>query len=343
MRAPHVPLVSSGRWALLPGLAAAALAITVAFAAHAMLPAIPVLTASVALGILAAQVPAIRLWLDGALASGLRFAARTLMRAGIVLLGLKLSLIDIGHLGLLAILVIVGIVLATFAGTYWMGRLLRLPGTQSLLVATGFSICGASAIGAMGSVTRSSREEQATPVALVTLCGTLAIGVLPLLQAPLGLTGVQFGHWVGASVHDVGQVVATAQTAGSAALAIAVVVKLTRVLMLAPMVAGVGLVLRRRDRLGATAVNVAAPRPPIVPLFVAGFLVAVLLRSFVSLPPAVLDTADAVQTILLAAALFGLGTAVRFGTLVRTGGRALAVGLLSWVLIAALALAAVHL
>jgi uncharacterized integral membrane protein (TIGR00698 family) len=327
----------------LPGLVAAALAVGVAFAVHFALPAVPMLTASVGLGILVAQVPVLRTWLDGPLAPGLRFAARTLMRAGIVLLGLKLSLIDIGELGLLAILAIVGIVLATFAGTYWMGRLFRLPSTQALLVATGFSICGASAIGAMGAVPRSSRAAHATPVALVTLCGTLAIGVLPLLQAPLGLTGLQFGHWVGASVHDVGQVVATAQTAGSAALAIAVVVKLTRVLMLAPIVAGAGVVLRRRDRLGGIAADASARRPPIVPLFVAGFLLAVLLRSFLPLPPAVLDGADAVQTVLLAAALFGLGTAVRFGTLVRTGGRALAVGLLSWALIAALALAAVHL
>ena len=322
---------------------AAAVAVGIAFALHAALPAVPVLTASVGLGILVAQFPVVRRWLDGSLAPGLRFAARALMRVGIVLLGFKLSLVDIGRLGLLAILVIVGIVLMTFAGTYWMGRLFRLPSTQALLVATGFSICGASAIGAMGSVTRSSHEEQATPVALVTLCGTLAIGVLPLLQAPLGLTNLQFGHWVGASVHDVGQVVATAQTAGSAALAIAVVVKLTRVLMLAPMVAGAGLVRRRRDRLGGFDVDASTPRPPIVPLFVAGFLVAVLLRSFLPLPPAVLGGADAVQTVLLAAALFGLGTAVRFGTLARTGGRALAVGLLSWALIAALALAAVHL
>ena len=339
-----MPLLRSGRYLLLVGgLTAAALAVGLAFAIHALPPAVPVLTAAVALGILVAQFRVIRLWLDGVLKPGLRFSARMLMRAGIVLLGLKLSLIDIGHLGALAILAIVGIVLATFAGTYWMGRLFRLPSVEALLIATGFSICGASAIGAMGAVTRSRHEDQATPIALVTLCGTLAIAVLPLLQAPLGLTDLQFGHWVGASVHDVGQVVATAQTAGSAALAIAVVVKLTRVLMLAPMAAGAGLVLRRRDRLGGAAVDDRASRPPIVPLFVGGFLVAVLLRSFLVLPEPVLEGADVVQTILLAAALFGLGTAVRFGTLVRTGGRALAVGLLSWVLIAALALAAVHL
>ncbi|GAA3750098.1 putative sulfate exporter family transporter [Leifsonia bigeumensis] len=331
---------------LLPGLAAAAAAVVVAFAVHTLVPAVPLLTASVALGILVAQLPFARAWLDGPLAPGLHFAAKTLMRAGIVLLGLKLSLVDIGRLGWLAILVIVALVIATFFGTWWLGRMFRLPGDEPLLVAAGFAICGASAIGAMGSVTGSRREEQATPVALVTLCGTLAIAVLPLLQTPLGLTNLEFGHWVGAGVHDVGQVVATAQIAGPAALAIAVVVKLTRVLMLAPMVAGASLVVRRRSA-GATASGRnenegETRRPAIVPLFVAGFLAAVLLNSFVVVPAPVLAGADAVQTVLLAAALFGLGSAVRFATLVKTGARSLAVGGLAWLLVAALALAAVR-
>ncbi len=331
---------------LLPGLVAAAAAVVVAFAVHTFVPAVPLLTASVVLGILVAQLPFARAWLDGPLAPGLHFAAKTLMRAGIVLLGLKLSLVDIGRLGWLAIVVIVALVIATFFGTWWLGRMFRLPGDQPLLVAAGFAICGASAIGAMGSVTGSRREEQATPVALVTLCGTLAIAVLPLLQAPLGLTNLEFGHWVGAGVHDVGQVVATAQIAGPAALAIAVVVKLTRVLMLAPMVAGASLVVRRRSA-GATASGRnenegETRRPAIVPLFVAGFLAAVLLNSFVVVPAPVLAGADVVQTVLLAAALFGLGSAVRFATLVKTGARSLAVGGLAWLLVAVLALAAVR-
>jgi uncharacterized integral membrane protein (TIGR00698 family) len=317
------------------------------YGVHAVVPAVPLLTASVALGILVAQLPFARRMLDGPLGPGLHFAAKTLIRAGIVLLGLKLSLGDIGRLGWLAIVVIVVLVVATFFGTWWLGRMLRLPGEQPLLVAAGFAICGASAIGAMSSVTGSRREEQATPVALVTLCGTLAIAVLPLLQAPLALTDLEFGHWVGAGVHDVGQVVATAQIAGPAALAIAVVVKLTRVLMLAPMVAGASLVVRRRLGAPSTAVRVPnegiSRRPALVPLFVWGFLTAVLVNSFIRVPGPVLAAADAVQTVLLAAALFGLGTAVRFATLVRTGARSLAVGGLAWLLVAVLALLAVRL
>ena len=127
---------------------------------------------------------------------------------------------------------------------------------------------------------------------------------------------MQFGHWVGAGVHDVGQVVATAQIAGSAALAVAVVVKLTRVLMLAPMVAIASVVERRRH----VEPDPAAKRPPIVPLFVAGFIVAVLVRSFVPLRAGRDRTARTrCRRPLLAMALFGLGTAVRLRTLRRHG------------------------
>ena len=141
------------------------------------------------------------------------------------------------------------------------------------------------------------------------------------------------------ALHDVGQVVATAQIAGPAALAVAVVVKLTRVLTLAPMVAIAAVVERRRQVAGDPAVK----RPPIVPLFVAGFLIAVLVRSFIPLAPAITGAADTLQTVLLAMALFGLGTAVRLRTLVSKGWRALVTGLVAWVLIAALALGAVWL
>ncbi|KQV08451.1 YeiH family protein [Leifsonia sp. Root112D2] len=323
----------------LPGVAVAGAAALLAWGIHWVAPAVPLLTAAVALGIIVGQVPAVRGLLTGVLAPGLSVAAKRLMRIGVVLLGLKLSLIDIGHLGWVTIASTIAIVIITFFGTIALGRLMRLPGHQPLLVATGFSICGASAIGAMSGVIKAKDEETATPVALVTLCGTLAIFVLPVLWHPFGLDAVQFGHWVGAGVHDVGQVVATAQIAGSAALAVAIVVKLTRVLMLAPIVAITGVVERRRN----VNPDPTAKRPPIVPLFVAGFIVAMLLRSFLPLPHVVLDSADTLQTAVLAMALFGLGAAVRLRTLVGTGWRALVVALLSWALIAALALGAVWL
>jgi uncharacterized integral membrane protein (TIGR00698 family) len=273
------------------------------------------------------------------------------MRGGIILLGLKVSIMDVLGLGWLALVLIAGVVAASFGGTYLISRLFRLPPATSLLVATGFSICGASAIGAMAAVRRIRHVDTVLPVALVTLCGTLAIGVLPLFVHPLQLSAPAFGAWTGASVHDVGQVVATAQTAGTAALGIAVVVKLTRVLLLAPIVAAAGLhqrfsAARAAGKAAASAPwgSLASPEPgrlpPVIPLFVLGFVAMVGLRSSGWLAPGILDAGAALQDILLGAALFGLGSAVRIRALLHTGSRALLAALAAWLLIALLGLAA---
>ncbi|WP_255770202.1 YeiH family protein [Pseudarthrobacter sulfonivorans] len=331
-----------GRWPglprdadrLVPGLLTAAVALAGAFAVHAAVPALPAMTAAVALGLLAANLPGTAAWISGRARPGLDFAGKHLMRGGIILLGLKVSIMDILDLGWLAMVLITGVVLLSFGGTYVLVRLFRLPRETALLVATGFSICGASAIGAMAAVRRIRHADTVLPVALVTLCGTLAIGLLPLLMHPLQLSPETFGAWTGASVHDVGQVVATAQTAGTAALGIAVVVKLTRVLLLAPVVAVAGMHHR------ATAVTTQQTRPPVVPLFVLGFVALVALRSTGWLPGGVLDAGAGLQDILLGAALFGLGSAVRIRALLHTGARALLAALAAWLLIALLGLAA---
>ena len=242
----------------MPGLLTAVFAVGVAFTVHAMVPVLPAMTVAVVLGLLAANLPGTGTWVAGGARSGLDFAGKHLMRAGIVVLGLKVSVMDVLGLGWQALLLITGVVLVSFAGTYGISRMFRLTRDASLLIATGFSICGASAIGAMAAVRRIRHVDTVLPVALVTLCGTLAIGVLPLLLHPLQLTPEVFGAWTGASVHDVGQVVATAQTAGTGALAIAVVVKLTRVILLAPMVAAAG--VHQRTASAGTRVTGSAGR-----------------------------------------------------------------------------------
>lgn len=320
------------------GLLAAAGGALAAWCIHRLVPAVPMLTASVVLGIAAAHLPGLRGHVRGAARPGLSMAGRRLMRIGIVLLGLGLGLDQVLRLGWATVAMVAAVVAATFFGTVWLGRRLGLPGDQPLLVATGYSICGASAIGAVSEVAGSDEEDVAASVALVTLCGTLAIAVLPLLQGPLGLTGPEFGRWVGASVHDVGQVVATAQTAGPGALGEAVLVKLMRVALLAPLVAAVALSVRARRRGVRTA---SGRRPAPVPLFVAGFLAAAAVRATGVLPDVALEWAHTAQEALLAAALFGLGSAVHLPSLARTGGRAAGLGLAAWVVVAGVSYAGV--
>ncbi|MEU7165225.1 putative sulfate exporter family transporter [Streptomyces morookaense] len=318
----------------LPGLAMAAAGVALSWGVHRLVPAVPMLTAAVVLGIAAAHLPGVRALVRGAGRPGLTLAGKRLMRAGVVLLGLKLGLDDVLGLGWATVVMVLVTVVATFFGTLWLGRRLGLRGDQPLLIATGYSICGASAIGAVSEVSGSDEEDVATSVALVTLCGTLAIAVLPLLHHPLGLDDAQFGRWVGAGVHDVGQVVATAQTAGPTALTEAVLVKLMRVALLAPLVAAVAVAVRRRRAYDAGAGAAEGKRPALVPLFVLGFLAMVVVRTTGWVPAAALDGAQHAQELLLAAALFGLGSAVHLPTLVRTGGRVAALGLCSWAVIA---------
>ncbi|MGW7274058.1 YeiH family protein [Streptomyces sp. NPDC054864] len=328
---PRVAAVTPPGPRPLPGLGLAALGVAVAWVTHALIPAVPMLTAAVVLGLAAAHVPGVRAVVRGRGKAGLSLAGKRLMRIGIVLLGLKLSLSDVLGVGWATVAMVLGVVAATFFGTWWLGRRMGLPGDQPLLIATGYSICGASAIGAVGEASESEERDVAVSVALVTLCGTLAIAVLPLLQGPLGLSDAEFGRWVGASVHDVGQVVATAQTAGAGALGDAVLVKLMRVAVLAPLVAAVGLSLRARV---TAARGAGTRRPPVLPLFVAGFLAMVAVRSTGWVPGPVLDLAGHAQELLLAAALFGLGSAVDLPSLTRTGGRVAVLGLCAWVVVA---------
>ena len=171
----------------------------------------------------------------------------------------------------------------------------------------------------------------------MTLCGTLAIVTLPPLRRLLGLDDEQFGAWVGASVHDVAQVVATSSTAGSVALATAIVVKLTRVMLLAPLIAGIAL------RTGGTTGGGPGRAPPLVPPFIVAFVAMVVVASLGVVPDRVVARIDDLRTVLLGMALFALGTRVNVGRLRQIGARPLALGLASWLLIAVVAYVGVRL
>ena len=315
---------------LLPGLLTAVLAVGVAMLVNHLIPVVNALTVAVLLGIVAGNVN----MLPASVRPGLAWATRWLLRTGVVLLGLQLAIPQVLGLGAGVLLVVLSTVVTTFAVTVVLGRLLGLPRGLSLLVGAGFSICGVSAIAAVEGVVRREEEDVATAVALVTLYGTATMLVLPLLAGPFGLTAADFGRWAGASVHEVAQVVAATSSAGLAAAATAMVLKLSRVVLLAPLVTGISLAERRRHTPAA-----GGKRPPLVPLFVLGFLAAALVGSSRVLPPSMLDAAQAITTLLLAGALFGLGSTVRIGALFRTGPKALLLGLLSttWIVTASLA------
>jgi uncharacterized integral membrane protein (TIGR00698 family) len=317
-----------GAAALWPGMAVTAAAIVVSVVIAGLVPAVSALTAAVVLGIVAGNVPGFPV----AARPGIAWSTRKLLRVGVVLLGLQLSVAQVLGLGAGTVVAVLLIVVLTFLGTLVIGRLMGVSRGLSMLVATGFSICGASAVAAVESVVERDDEDVATGVAMVTVFGTIAMLALPALGLGLGLSGDEIGRVAGGSVHEVAQVVAAASPAGAAAVAIAVVVKLSRVVLLAPMVTAISLVERRRSADGGK-------RPPIMPLFVLGFLLAVAVRTAGVLPEAVLDGAKQLTTLLLAGALFALGFAVRITALLRNGPKAFAFGACSTLLVTTLGFA----
>lgn len=328
--------------ALVPGLVVVGALAALAFVIASFVEVSP-LVAGIALGAVLANVVPI----PSALTPGIVFASRSVLRVGVVLLGLRLSLGDLAGLGADGLLVVALVVIVTFFGTQWLARRLGIAPELGLLVATGYSICGASAIAAVNGVVHADEEETAYAITLVTLCGTLSIFLLPALGALVGLEGADFGTWVGGAVHDVGQVVATASHDGPDALEAATVVKLTRVVLLAPLVALVALAARRRRAASLSAAgndlldgpDAVEAHPPLLPLFVVGFLVAILVRSSGVLSDGALDLAADAEKILLTVALAAMGLGVRIARMRRIGARPLVLGLLAWVLVAGTALA----
>lgn len=264
---------------------------------------------------------------------GVVFAAKPLLRIGVALLGVRMSVslfLSIGWRGLLIVAISLA---ATLLLTVLLGRRLGLPPALSLLIGTGSAICGASAIAAMESVTETEEEETAFAVATVTLFGSAAMLALPLIGGPLlGLSPSSYGIWAGASVHEVAQVVGATAGVSAVALKVGTVVKLARVTLLAPSVAIVGGLRNRGSR------PAGARRTLPIPLFVLAFLAIVALRSTGWLPAAVVSGTTAFDTLLLTAALAGLGLGVDVRRLRRLGFRPILLGLASWLLIAGISL-----
>jgi uncharacterized integral membrane protein (TIGR00698 family) len=197
----------------------------------------------------------------------------------------------------------------------------------------------------MEGVVDADEEEVTYAIALVTLCGSLAIVLLPLLRNVLGLSDPQlFGSWVGASVHDVAQVIATSSTGGDAAVQAATVVKLSRVVLLAPLVACVSIWVRRSSSgLVAKTKKTDKKHVSVVPLFVIGFLVMIAVRTTGVIPDNWLSKLKTVEQVCLASALVGLGSDVRIAKLLKVGGRPLLLALISWFGIAVVSLIGVRL
>jgi uncharacterized integral membrane protein (TIGR00698 family) len=266
---------------------------------------------------------------------GVTLSMRRILRFAIVLLGLQLSLSQVASVGIAGFTIISLTLVGTFFFTVWLGRCVGVDPKLVQLIAAGTSICGASAVIATNTVTRASDEDVAYAVASVTAFGSAAILLYPALGSVLQLAPHAFGLWAGASIHEIAQVVAAAFQNGTEAGNFATISKLSRVMLLAPMILVLGHVVAKEQRAKNLGIVEPAARQAVPkPWFVAGFVAMMLFNSLDLIPPA--DKAYLIQatTFLLTVALAAMGLETDIGKLRAKGWKPLLVGAGSWLFIA---------
>lgn len=267
-------------------------------------------------------------------APGIAFSLRRLLRAAIVLLGFQITLTQLGAVGTKGLFIIIGTLVATFGFTLAAGRVLGVDRKLTELIAAGTSICGASAVVATNSVTGASDEDVAYAIACVTIFGSIAMFVYPALPHLLQLDGAAYGLWSGASIHEIAQVAAASFQNSQRAGEVATVAKLSRVMLLAPVV----LALSTAPRLAARSARGKSARPPL-PWFAIGFVAVAALNSVVSIPEGVRGATVSLSTFLLTVALAAMGLETDVSKLYAQGLRPAILGALAFLFIATFSLA----
>lgn len=299
--------------------------------------------------------------------TGVDYAKQRLLRLGIILFGLRITLQQIAQVGWSGVLIDVVMLTSTFGLAVWLGRWLRIDGQTAILIGAGSSICGAAAVLATEPVIQARGDKVAVAVATVVVFGTLGMFGYPLLHpwlASLGASDAAYGVYVGSTVHEVAQVVGAARAVGETAADQAVITKMIRVMLLAPFLLALSLAVARRGvRVGArvpvvaptVASTVASTVAPVVapitatapaadasgrgritiPWFALGFVLVALLNSLPLLPAVPKAMLLALDNLLLAMAMGALGLSTHASAIRRAGSRPLALAalLFAWLVL----------
>lgn len=308
----------------------------------ASLPAIAGLGLSpLIVGIVAGAIygNALRDGMPASWAAGVNFSARKLLRIAVAFFGLRVSLQEIAQVGLPGLAESVLVVVSTLVIGTWAGmKIMKLDRDTALLTAAGSAICGAAAVLAFESTLQSKPHKSAMAVGSVVLFGTMSMFLYPVLfnAGWLHLDTVGAGLFFGGTIHEVAQVVGAASNVSPEATHIATIVKMTRVMLLVPVLLVVGMWVNRSARRTAETdaqhgAHGSAPRKLAIPWFAVGFLAFVVINSLHVLPETATGTLNTLDTFALTMAMTALGIETRISQIRQAGPRALSTGLILYV------------
>jgi len=263
--------------------------------------------------------------------SGVNFSARKLLRIAVGFFGLRVSLQEIVQVGLPGLTVSVLVVVSTLAIGTWAGmKLMKLDRDTALLTAAGSAICGAAAVLAFESTLQSEPHKSAMAVGSVVLFGTLSMFLYPLVVhlGWLHLDTLGVGLFFGGTIHEVAQVVGAASNVSPEATHIATIVKMTRVMLLVPVLLVIGMWVNRARNNGLTddGDTTGTNGKLAIPWFALGFLALVIVNSLHVLPAPATHTLNTLDTFALTMAMTALGIETRIAQIRQAGPRALVTG-----------------
>ncbi len=268
---------------------------------------------------------------------GLEFAGRQVLQGSIVVLGTALSFGQVATVGASSLPVMVGTLAVALTGAALLGRLLGVGRDLRTLVGVGTAICGASAIAATDAVISADEADVSYAIATIFTYNIAAVMTFPGLGHLLGMSPHGFGLWAGTAINDMSSVVAAGTVFGHGATGAAVVVKLTRTLMILPVTLAVALWRSRRSPHGDTP----GPRRSLgahvvrtFPMFIAWFLVAVLMNTAGLVPSGWHAGLSDLAQFMVATALAAIGLSTRVASIRRAGARPLLLGGILWVAVA---------
>lgn len=309
-----------------------------------LLPLVGAAIFALALGILVRLVLGRATGSLARLAPGIGLASKPILQIAVVLLGAKLSLGTIAEVGRQSILVMLGSLGAAFLVAGLAGRALGVERRLAVLVGTGTAICGGSAIAAAAPVIGAEESDTAYAFSVIFAFNLAAVFLFPALGHLLGLSDTGFGLWAGTAINDTSSVVAASYAWSQAAGDYAVIVKLTRTLMIVPVTLVLGWLAGRGrfdpagasgpDSPGAGAAQAPRPARARLPWFIVAFLGASLLRTLGIIPEELGAALAEAGVLLIAVALSGIGLSTDLGRIARTGWRPLVLGLLVWAAVA---------
>jgi len=246
---------------------------------------------------------------------GIKLGLNKFLKIAIILLGAEVSFAELLKIGGKGLVVIIFVIVLAFILTFLFGDIFKVSLRKKLLIAVGLSICGNTAIVTTAPLIDAEEEEIVMAVGIVTLFGVIAVFVFPLVGFVLRMTDLHFGAWAGTGIYDTSQVVAAGFAYSEVSGKIATIVKLTRNVMMVPVIFSVGYFYRRNKKAIGEKVRVA----DVFPTFIIGFLFMSLINSVGLLTPMMSSNLVVVAKFLIVIALSGIGLSVKMANLKKMG------------------------